>query len=150
MTNLAHTKKTALLVDDDPCYCRLVELVFENLGLKNQLTVLKLPSQVLPHFLPPKKERPVHLPDLILLDLSMPEFNGIELTKQLREKKEFETTPTVIMSSSFQEETRDEAYRTGVDACLHKPSDLEDFLETFTVITRYWFSLVIAKSKEIR
>ena len=60
-------------------------------------------------------------PDLILMDLYMPVFNGFELTKLLRQMDEFVSIPIVFLSSEDNFDRRMEAMHLGGDDFLTKP-----------------------------
>jgi diguanylate cyclase (GGDEF)-like protein len=60
-------------------------------------------------------------PDLILMDLYMPEVNGFELAKMIRQMNEFVSIPIVFLSSEENFDRRMEAMRLGGDDFLTKP-----------------------------
>ncbi len=61
------------------------------------------------------------VPDLILLDLILPDGSGIDLLASLRTKPEFENIPVIIVSSLTDLETRVKGIETGADDYLVKP-----------------------------
>ncbi len=63
--------------------------------------------------------------DLVLLDYMMPELNGIEFAKILKEKKPF--VPIIMISAFDDYKLRAEARKVGIDDFLPKPVDLESF-----------------------
>jgi len=60
-------------------------------------------------------------PDCVLLDLLMPELDGIDLLKKL--KDEGNTIPIIIITSDVQEETRKECIEHGAFEIINKPTD---------------------------
>ncbi len=64
-----------------------------------------------------------HVPDLIVTDLMMPEMDGSEMLRRLRQKTQFDHIPVVILSAKDDEVTRMEGFRDGADAYLTKPFD---------------------------
>lgn len=66
-------------------------------------------------------------PDLIVLDIEMPELNGVEATRILKASRETASIPIVIFSSTSR---RDEALAAGAQEFVSKPVDEERFLET--------------------
>jgi diguanylate cyclase (GGDEF)-like protein len=60
-------------------------------------------------------------PELILMDLYMPNCDGMELTAIIREREEFITTPIVFLSGEHDEEKHFEALNAGGDDFLSKP-----------------------------
>nr|MBP9721714.1 response regulator [Gammaproteobacteria bacterium] len=62
-------------------------------------------------------------PDLILLDIIMPNMNGLEFLKYIRQQEQFKTTPVIIMTSRDDESYRKIAMQLNVDIYLKKPYD---------------------------
>jgi chemosensory pili system protein ChpA (sensor histidine kinase/response regulator) len=60
-------------------------------------------------------------PAIVLTDLEMPNLNGLELTKRLRELPQFMGTPVVMITSRASDKHRDLAVEAGVDLYLTKP-----------------------------
>jgi len=59
-----------------------------------------------------------HTPDLILLDLGLPDMDGLEVTRQLRE---WSATPIIVISARGQERQKVEALDAGADDYITKP-----------------------------
>lgn len=66
-------------------------------------------------------------PDLILLDIEMPELNGIEATRILQNNKKLKDIPIIIVSSTTRKE---EALKAGAKEFLKKPVDENTFITT--------------------
>lgn len=64
-------------------------------------------------------------PDCILLDINMPNINGIEFLTQLRLQPGLQTTPVFIMSSDSRQETVDRVHKLGVSGFFTKPLDVK-------------------------
>lgn len=67
-------------------------------------------------------------PDLVLLDLNLPERSGFGLLADIRRKAGFEHIPVLILSSSTQPKDRERAFSSGANEYLVKPADLDGFL----------------------
>jgi CheY-like chemotaxis protein len=63
-------------------------------------------------------------PDLILMDLAMPELDGIEATRQLRERQTFSRTPIFAISAYATSDVKDDALAAGCTDVFDKPLDL--------------------------
>lgn len=61
------------------------------------------------------------VPDLVLLDLMMPNFDGIQFLDFLRSSGIFKSIPVIILSGCEQEEYRMRCHKKGVDAYITKP-----------------------------
>jgi len=69
-------------------------------------------------------------PDLILMDLYMPDANGFEMTSLIREYKEFAQTPIVFLSGEDNPERQLEAISVGGDEFLVKPIRPKQLIKT--------------------
>ena len=65
-------------------------------------------------------------PDLILLDVMMPEIDGLTLLEWLREHSEKDRVPIHIVSAKAQEKDRDAALQAGADGFMAKPFTMEE------------------------
>ena len=110
--------KTVLVVDDD------------KMNLNNALKILTptykvapVPSgQVALNYL--KKTKP----DLILLDVLMPEMDGFTVMKQLQENPDYADIPVIFLTADDREETREEGLRLGAKSFMKKPLVAEAML----------------------
>ena len=66
------------------------------------------------------------LPDLILLDIRMPDLNGFQVLKMLKEKPETAKIPVVMFTTCSQKEDKDKAYLLGAIDYLTKPVNLSN------------------------
>lgn len=73
----------------------------------------------------------VERPDLIILDVEMPEMNGVEATRILSNQRDLRDIPVVILSSTSR---RDECLAAGAREFIQKPIDEDAFLE---MVRRY-------------
>jgi DNA-binding NarL/FixJ family response regulator len=73
-------------------------------------------------------------PDMVLLDISMPGKNGIEITKELREK--FPCLKVLILSSNSDEQHILEAIKAGANGFLSKDTSKEELLNAIAKIHR--------------
>ena len=62
--------------------------------------------------------------NLVISDVVMPEMNGLELTRQIKNNLEICHIPIVLLTAKSAEEDRDEGYTAGADAYLTKPFNL--------------------------
>jgi CheY-like chemotaxis protein len=112
--------KTILQIEDNFANMRLVERVLEPHGYK------------LIHA--PDGQSGIDLafqetPDLILLDMGLPDMDGQTLVALLRESPELEHTPVVALTAWPVEIAGEMAARYGCDACITKPIDVTGFAE---------------------
>jgi two-component system, OmpR family, KDP operon response regulator KdpE len=73
-------------------------------------------------------------PDLILLDLGLPDLDGVEVTRRLRE---WTATPIIVLSARGQEGDKVQALDAGADDYLTKPFGIEELLARMRVALRH-------------
>ncbi|MCP4678547.1 MAG: response regulator [Deltaproteobacteria bacterium] len=76
------------------------------------------------------------VPDLILLDIMMPEMDGIECCAKIRADKRFDNVKIVILSAVEEYEKVDEAFDAGCDDFLAKPIGRKDLLDKIEMLTK--------------
>ena len=67
-------------------------------------------------------------PDLIITDINMPELDGIELIRQLRAQREFETLPILVLTA-FGRDQMDQAINSGANRALNKPAHFDALID---------------------
>lgn len=113
-------KASLLLAEDNPDMRSLLKWLLEAEGYEvitaeDGATALRFLSQL-------------H-PDVILTDLMMPELDGVELIKTIRNNKEFADTPIVAMTAYGNGYTK-LASQAGATAAIRKPEDLDILVKT--------------------
>ena len=73
-------------------------------------------------------------PDLILLDVQLPDGNGVDISYNLKQEKEFADVPIYLVSAKMPGELRAIARDAQADGYLSKPLDIELLLETLDII----------------
>ena len=79
-----------------------------------------------------------NLPDLIVLDLSLPGMSGLELLRRLKAGESTRGVPVVVFSSSPDPDDIVKAYEAGANSYVVKPGELDDFIIKLAEMTMYW------------
>jgi DNA-binding NarL/FixJ family response regulator len=108
-----------LLVDDEPGLREAVQAYLEDSGFtvnvaSNAREGLELAKQ--------------KLPDLVITDIMMPQVDGYQFLKQLREEPQFKTLPVVFLTARGMTSDRIQGYNAGCDAYLSKPFDPDELV----------------------
>jgi two-component system, cell cycle response regulator DivK len=70
------------------------------------------------------------VPDLILMDIQLPEVSGLEVTKWLKEDDELKSIPVVAVTAFAMKGDEERIREGGCEAYLSKPISVSKFLET--------------------
>ncbi len=106
-----------LVVDDDPA---ILELVKINLELMGHEVIASLDG--IKGFALAKQE----LPDLIILDVMMPEVDGYTVAQRIRQNNDTKDTPILMLTALGMLQDKVQGFNSGVDDYLVKPFELEE------------------------
>jgi chemotaxis family two-component system response regulator PixG len=114
------TRFHILIVEDEPSLLEsIVDLLAFNghvvSGAKNGIQALQRVRE--------------HLPDLIISDVMMPEMDGYQLVRQLRESPTTAQTPIILLSGHTSSYFIEEGLSLGANSFIKKPFELDDFLQ---------------------
>jgi len=73
-----------------------------------------------------------HLPDMIILDVMLPDGNGIDICEKIKQGISTHAIPVMIMSANYQ--TMDIKHKCGAEEFINKPFDINNFV---TRVKRY-------------
>ena len=101
-----------LVIEDDPDICELITLYAEKSGYS--VNVANSGMKGLEMFY----DNP---PDLVILDIMMPEMDGLEVLTRLKGKSETATIPVILLTAKVQYEDVLGGYKLGADYYITKP-----------------------------
>lgn len=78
------------------------------------------------------------LPKLIVSDLKMPKWDGMQLLRWIRGHSQFEKLPFIMLSSSPREADISNAYAAGANAYFVKPRTLTGFMQLLSELQHFW------------
>jgi DNA-binding NarL/FixJ family response regulator len=108
-----------LLVDDEPGLREAVQAYLEDSGFE-----VNTASNARDGW----EQLQQALPDLLITDVMMPQVDGYQFLKQVREDPRFETLPVVFLTARGMTTDRIQGYNAGVDAYISKPFDPEELV----------------------
>lgn len=77
-------------------------------------------------------------PELIILDLKMPRMPGLDLLAWLRDHRDLQVIPTIVMSSSKHDSDVRQAYDLGANTYFVKPSSFDMLARVIQTLHEYW------------
>ncbi len=116
--------KEIWIIDDDEEMARAVELMLKLLDCKST-AFLNARSAV--QFLLTGRE-----PNLMIVDINMPEVSGLDLVEFMRRRPAWKDMPIIMLSSETTDTMVDKALELGADAYVTKPVTLEELEKAMT------------------
>ena len=115
------SEKTILIVEDNELNMKLFHDLIQAHGYnilqtKDGMEALKLARQ--------------HKPDLILMDIQLPEVSGLEVTKWIKEDDNLKSIPIIAVTAFAMKGDEEKIREGGCEGYLAKPISLTSFLET--------------------
>ena len=114
-------KKKILIVEDNELNMRLFNDLLEAHGY--EIIQARQGIEAL-------KQARQHLPDLILMDIQLPEISGLEVTKWIKEDEELKTIPVIAVTAFAMKGDEQRIRESGCEGYIAKPISIGSFLET--------------------
>jgi two-component system KDP operon response regulator KdpE len=114
----------ALVVEDDPAIQKIVQLMLESGGFR--VVIAESGGRA-------ERDARSKRPDIVIVDLGLPDLDGLELIKALRE---WSPVPIVVLSARTAESQRLAAFEAGADDYVIKPFSAAEFLARVRALLR--------------
>jgi len=135
-----------LLVDDNEGDILLTLEAFEESKVKTEISVVKNGKEALDFLFKRGAFADVKKPDLILLDINMPIFNGHEVLQRIKADIELKKIPVIMLTTSSNQKDINEAYENHCNSYVKKPLDIDEFLSAVLKIEEFWLQLTTLSS----
>jgi len=132
-----------LLVEDNRGDVLLASRAFRDGQIENHLNVANSAEEALKML---RREGPYagrRLPDIVLLDLSLPRMSGRDLLEIVKADERLRQIPVVVLSSSSAEQDIVRSYDLHASAYVVKPIDLDKFRDVVSTIEQFFFLLAV-------
>jgi CheY-like chemotaxis protein len=131
-----------LLVEDDPGDVLITREAFEHNKLNNRLHVAHDGEEGLNYLYRRAGFEDVPRPDLILLDLNLPKYDGRQLLEKIKSDPDLCRIPVVVLTTSSAEEDVLRSYKLHANAYVTKPVDLDQFINAVRQIDEFFIQVV--------
>ena len=113
--------KTVLIVEDNELNMKLFHDLLDAQGYETLQTREGLQALALAR---------LHQPDLILMDIQLPEVSGLEVTQWLKDDEELRSIPVVAVTAFAMKGDEEKIRQGGCEAYLSKPISVAKFFDT--------------------
>lgn len=134
-------KTHILLVEDNEGDIILTIDAFEESKIDSKISVARNGQEALDFLYKKGSFTNVEKPDLILLDINMPIFNGHEVLIKIKEDPILKKIPVIMLTTSSNQQDIDKAYENHANSYITKPVEIQDFLDAILKIKEFWLQL---------
>jgi CheY-like chemotaxis protein len=131
-----------LLVEDDPADELITREAFEHNKIGNTLHVVRDGEEALDFLYRRGPHTEAVRPDLILLDLNLPKYDGRQLLEKIKSDPDLNHIPVVVLTTSGAEEDILRSYKLHANAYVTKPVDLDQFMNAVRQIDEFFVQVV--------
>ncbi|MBH0781390.1 response regulator [Nocardia bovistercoris] len=131
-----------LLVEDDPGDELMTREAFEDNRIGNTLHVAHDGEEALDFLYKQGPHAEAPRPDLILLDLNLPKYDGRQVLEKIKSDPDLAHIPVVVLTTSSAEEDILRSYKLHANAYVTKPVDLDQFIAAIKQIDDFFVQVV--------
>src|SRR5882762_1840171 len=135
------SEKLIMLVEDSPDDEELTTRALRQAKIANEIVVARAGAETLDFLFGEGAHDGRDLsrmPAVILLDLKLPKLSGLDVLNRLRADPRTKLIPTVILTSSSEEEDMLKSYQSGANSYVRKPIDFGQFANAVSQLGMYW------------
>ena len=136
-----------LLVEDNKGDVGLIEEVFEEAKIRNNLHVAEDGEEAMLYLRGKGKFSGSLRPDIVILDLNLPNKDGREVLREIKEDNNLKNIPVIILTSSIAEKDILRAYELNANAYVTKPLDFNQFINVVGSIVNFWLEIIQLPTK---
>jgi len=130
-----------LLVEDNEGDIVLTLDAFEESKITTEISIVRNGRDALDFLFNRGKYAEVLRPDLILLDINIPIFNGHDVLKKIKEDPSLRKIPVIMLTTSSNQRDINMAYENHTNSYVTKPIAMEDFIKAILKIEEFWLQL---------
>jgi CheY-like chemotaxis protein len=131
-----------LLIEDDPGDVLITREAFEHNKIENNLHVARDGEEGLDYLYRRGAFEGAPRPDLVLLDLNLPKYDGRQLLDTIKSDPDLCHIPVVVLTTSAAEEDVLHSYKLHANAYVTKPVDLDQFMKAVRQIDEFFVQVV--------
>jgi chemotaxis family two-component system response regulator Rcp1 len=137
-----------LIVEDNEADVHLTVTALRDARTANEIHVVGDGDQAMAFLKREGTYANVPRPDLVLLDLNLPNKDGFEVLEEMKADAHLKTIPVIAVTGSDRRSDIARAYDLQVAAYLIKPTSLDDYFSAIRAIKELWFHAVAPSPRE--
>jgi len=130
-----------LLVEDNEGDIIMTLDAFEESRFKTEISIAKNGQEALDFLYKKGEFKEAKKPDLILLDINIPIYNGHEVLEKIKGDSELKKIPIIMLTTSSNPKDIDKAYKLHCNSYVKKPINMDEFFKAIIKIEQFWLQL---------
>jgi DNA-binding response OmpR family regulator len=130
------TPNSILYIEDNEDYVEFVKRAIDKIDIDLNCEVVTHGTKAINLF--EKASEKKFLPKIILLDINLPGYNGLEILKKIKSLPATKYIPVIMFSSSQNQKDMMKAFDIGANAYIVKPMGIAPLNETLKSICTFW------------
>jgi len=123
------TPVTIVMIEDDEGHARLIEKNIRRAGIFNTLKHFADGASAIEFLFQDTRGPKLNGPALILLDLNLPDMNGVDILARIKGDEHLRLAPVVVLTTTDDRQEIQRCYDLGCNVYITKPVDYEGFAD---------------------
>ena len=138
-----------LLIEDNHADVRIVQELFKDFKTKTELYAVNDGVEALEFLNKKGKYENKVYPDLILLDLNLPQMDGFEVLKEIKNNDDLKDIPVIVLTTSNTETDILKAHKFQVNCFITKPLAFDEYEIMLQNIEEFWLKNIKSSQNTI-
>lgn len=134
-------KANILIIDDSESDTMLMEEAIKNTAIANNVFIMNDAHEALKFLNNEAQYKTSPRPNLIILDLKMPDMDGHEFLERVKGNEKFKDIPIIVLSTSSDPVDIRKCYKLQANCYIEKPVNFMRFKKVINVINDFWLGI---------
>jgi chemotaxis family two-component system response regulator Rcp1 len=131
-----------LLAEDNKVDIAVIKESLKEVLTLNNLSIVENGEDAIQYLKNEGKYKNMPRPDLIILDLNLPKFNGRDILAKIKNDNDLKSIPVVLLTTSEDESDIMDCYNLHANCYIIKPVEFRKFEELLKQVLNFWFNVV--------
>lgn len=131
-----------LVIEAHPILQEVILKVLTRIAPKNQVHFVNSVQDALNFLAPVNGHALAYLPHLILLDVNGQEMNERDFLAQIKSEDLLKIIPVIVLTDTENQEEILQGYQLHANCYVHKPVELDDFVQMMEILAEFWLNCV--------